>query len=124
MSGQGWVVWLLLGLVMAVALILWYMIGWRNRMLRPKEPEQIELADGRVMDAVQARIIGSFHWGESKRVQYNPDDYEEPLHCLSCQRPILPKQHFWETPLINSGGLSFQTCLSCQPGDVQGVAGG
>lgn len=77
-----------------------------------------------VLDPDQAEMIATHHWGKSVRIQLIPVEYEGDLHCLSCRRQILPGQWFWETPLVDSGGLSFQTCLSCQPGDAEAMTHG
>ncbi len=91
-----------------------------------EEPDQVELPDHRIVDRELARIIGSQAtvWDKSERMQYRPEEFDGELHCLSCQRAILPGQWFWDTPLSNRQtrlplGVSFQTCLSCQPGDAE-----
>lgn len=95
------------------------------------EPDQVELPDHRIMDRELAQIIGAptTAWGESERLQYRPEDFEGVLHCLSCEREILFGQWFWRTPLLNKLtrlplGVSFQNCLSCQPGDLEAIIHG
>lgn len=118
----------------------WYLIGWRNRVLRqpevpatpepetPQEQTTIAPASGHVIDPEAANVIGNplLRWGKPERRRYVPDDYDGDIACLLCHRDILPGQFFWETPLIEREtgeeiDTSFQLCLSCQPGDVAAV---
>lgn len=119
--------------------LFWYLIGWRNRMLRqpepaapePETPEEqttIAPASGHLIDPEAAKVIGNplLRWGKPERRRYVPEDYDGDIACLLCHRDILPGQFFWETPLISREtgeeiDTSFQLCLSCQPGDVAAV---
>lgn len=91
---------------------------------KAKEPDQVELPDHRIVDRKLAQVIGSSAWAESVRTQYRSKDYDGKIHCLICRREILPGQWFWDTALLSKQtrlplGVSFQNCLSCQPGDME-----
>src|ERR1043165_622326 len=128
--------WLIFGAIMLALMggVVWYMIGWRNRMLRTPAQAQEETSDegktsGRLIDPKLAKFIGTHVWGRSERRRFIPGEYEGPISCLTCGQGILPGQFFWETPLLDPKdgiptGHSFQICLSCQPGDVEAVIQG
>lgn len=115
------------GICLLTALgIVWYMIGWRNRMFGEQAAAPAEEPDRQVLDPEFARVFGSpdTGWGAAERLRYDPADYEGALVCLHCRREILPRQWFWDTPLNSRKtglplGMSFQICCSCQPGDVE-----
>jgi hypothetical protein len=98
---------------------MWAAFQYLEGRLNPPRPREVQ-----VLDLEHAELIAKHHWGKSVRVQLVAAEYEGDLHCLSCRRQILPGQWFWETPLVDSGGLSFQTCLSCQPGDAEAITHG
>lgn len=137
MTVHDWIVVAALLTALAVAILL--LVG-AARHPRPdqnivtaadvEEQDQVELPDHRIVDRELAQIIGAptTAWGESERLQYRPGEFQGPLHCLSCQRAILSGQWFWDTALLSKRtrlplGASFQTCLSCQPGDAEANRG-
>jgi hypothetical protein len=124
-----------IGLPLLGATIIWR-LQLRRSVLEPTEPEPetpqeqttIEPASGRLIDPEAAQMIGDprLRWGASVRRRFSPEEYENKIKCLTCAREILPGQFFWETPLIDRDsdqgiGVSFQQCLSCQPGDISAV---
>jgi hypothetical protein len=124
-------------LAIAVIAVVALVVGNVGKHMTPppvvdvEEPDQVELPDHRIMDRALAQIIGAptTAWGESERLQYRPEDFESAMHCLTCEREILPGQWFWQTPLLNKQtrlplGVSFQNCLSCQPGDLEAIVHG
>jgi hypothetical protein len=126
-----------IGVPLLAAAIIWR-LRHRSSVLEAPAPEPepetaqeqttIEPASGRLIDPEAAQMIGDprLRWGASVRRRFSPEEYEDKIKCLTCRREILPGQFFWETPLIDreSGegiGVSFQQCLSCQPGDIAAV---
>jgi hypothetical protein len=91
-----------------------------------QEQTTIEPASGELLPPDVRLAIGGARWGRPVRRRYVPEEYDGPIACLLCGRPVLPGQFFWETPLISretgeETGEAFQLCLSCQPGDVAAV---
>jgi hypothetical protein len=90
------------------------------------EQTTIESASGELLPPDVRLAIGGARWGRPVRRRYVPEEYDGPIACLLCGRPVLPGQFFWETPLISretgeETGEAFQLCLSCRPGDVAAV---
>jgi hypothetical protein len=112
------------GALVLVAIVILLGILWFVEKRLPEKTPKTLLPDGRLMDTKLVRVIGTHSWGRSVRKRFNPEEYEGgELKCLSCSRFILAKQWYWETPLVDSGGLSFAICLSCQPGDAEATHG-
>lgn len=113
-----------IGLPIAAALVVYFVARRRYRHDPvPGDRETFVLPSGLEIPAELASFIGEHTWGRAERVQYLPEKYTDVIRCLACGRDLLPKQWFWDTPLLGSG-KSFQICCSCQPGDLEAITGG
>jgi hypothetical protein len=114
-----------IGLPVTIALAIYFVQRRRHRNVPPThEITMFTLPSGLEIPADLASFIGEHTWGRAERIQYLPEDYVAEISCLACGRSVLPKQWFWNTPLLGSGGKSFQICCSCQPGDLEAIARG
>jgi hypothetical protein len=54
-------------------------------------------------------------WERPIRHRYDPEEFESPLHCVTCGHPILPKAEFWEIPVLNDERPEalLAVCLQC-----------
>jgi len=93
-----------------------------------QEQTAISSTSGRLIDPEAAQMIGNplVRWGKPERRRYIEKEYDGSIACLVCGRALISGQFFWETPLIDretglDTGVSFQLCLSCQPGDIAAV---
>lgn len=54
-------------------------------------------------------------YGRPVRHRYDPDGFEHPLSCFTCEQPILPQAEFWEIPILNDEWpeAMIAICLQC-----------
>lgn len=53
-------------------------------------------------------------FGRPIRHRYDPEEYETPLDCVTCQQAILPQAEFWEIPILNDDPEAMlAVCLQC-----------
>lgn len=114
--------------LVVIGAIVWYLIGWRNRLFRGAEPESQEedVVSGRLLDRETLERIGGRIWGKAVRRRYIPDEFPGPIKCVIHKEMLLPGQYFWETPLLDRQtkvptGDNFAICTACQPGDATAV---
>lgn len=116
---------LYIGLPIAAALVVFFVARHRHRNDPPTRVDRdvFVLPSGLEIPADLASFIGEHTWGRAERVQYLPEKYTGAIRCLACGQDLLPKQWFWDTPLLGTG-KSFQICCSCQPGDLEAITSG
>lgn len=82
-------------------------------VLRPEETSSslLGLSEGAIKPTAKLKPV----FGETERLEYDPEDYEEPLICQPCTRPLAKGETFWAVSLPEEGdGVFIPICDECE----------
>jgi len=83
------------------------------KILRPEETSSslLGLSQGEIRPTAGLKPV----FGETEHLEYDPEDYEEPLICQPCKRPLVKGETFWTVALPEEGeGVFIPICDECE----------
>lgn len=83
------------------------------KVLRPEETSSSLLG----LSQSDIRPTGGLKpvFGETEHLEYDPEDYEEPLICQPCKRTLVKGETFWAVSLPEEGeGVFIPICDDCE----------